>query len=615
VKTAAEDWHVSGTNIGGWLVLEPWITPSLFYQFLGSDKWAEETKEHTGMDTYTFCAALGPTEGNKQLRRHWAAWVTEVEIAAIASTGASHIRVPIGDWMYEPYGPFIGCTDGALDELDRLLALADKHKLKVLLDIHAVRHSQNGFDNSGQALRVEWQTVETQGPPEISFQHWPLRAADWPGRYDTSTGTYPSTTTANSNMTLSAISKIVNRYVDAPAVWGLEPVNEPWQMIPIEWIKQFYWEAYWIVRRGAPHWRFVMHDSFRGYPAAWWDFMKGCPMKAIDTHIYLAWNSPGIIQSFYAAACSFKGGVRSLEDLVDMPVIVGEWSLATDNCAMWLNGFNDNLPGYPKVSCEMKPCAPPYMGYDQPGCPPEEIYPLQGPYGTGVSGPEFGKCPVGVEWGSKEDEAMTTLTAKQLHSFNSGHGWIFWNFRTELEPRWSFIVAYDKGWFPAKVNDRDNDDVVNACIVRTCEDQLANNADGSTCGQRINWLTTKGGLSEAAARVQVGREYPSECGFCAQDAPPQSAVAEQPADPPAVTLLLPAEPAAPSAQPGSPWGVLLVVGACAALLVGGLVAAVATVMPRALASRRLGGEAKGEWEPVAALSAAAEGGSADYVPM
>jgi len=25
-----------------------------------------------------------------------------------------------------------------------------------------------------------------------------------------------------------------------------------------------------------------------------------------------------------------------------VPIIVGEWSLATDNCAMWLNGLNDN---------------------------------------------------------------------------------------------------------------------------------------------------------------------------------------------------------------------------------------------------------------------------------
>lgn len=34
------NWHMRGTSLGGWLVLEPWITPSLFYQFLGaSKKW------------------------------------------------------------------------------------------------------------------------------------------------------------------------------------------------------------------------------------------------------------------------------------------------------------------------------------------------------------------------------------------------------------------------------------------------------------------------------------------------------------------------------------------------------------------------------------------------
>ncbi|KAL3895211.1 MAG: hypothetical protein SGPRY_013574, partial [Prymnesium sp.] len=60
-----------------------------------------------------------------------------------------------------------------------------------------------------------------------------------------------------------------------------------------------------------------------------------------------------------------------------MPMIVGEWSLATDNCAMWLNGFNDNLPGYPKVSCGMVQCPPPYMGFSQPGCPPDPSLPLQ----------------------------------------------------------------------------------------------------------------------------------------------------------------------------------------------------------------------------------------------
>merc|ERR1719469_1350867 len=61
-----------GTNIGGWQVLEPWITPSMFYRFLG--------KTHTegvGMDQYTFCEALGPEVGNAVLREHWDTWITE----------------------------------------------------------------------------------------------------------------------------------------------------------------------------------------------------------------------------------------------------------------------------------------------------------------------------------------------------------------------------------------------------------------------------------------------------------------------------------------------------------------------------------------------------------
>ena len=30
--------QIRGVNLGGWMVLEPWITPSLFYQFLGGNQ-------------------------------------------------------------------------------------------------------------------------------------------------------------------------------------------------------------------------------------------------------------------------------------------------------------------------------------------------------------------------------------------------------------------------------------------------------------------------------------------------------------------------------------------------------------------------------------------------
>ena len=44
--------------------------------------------------------------------------------------------------MYAPYGPFVGCMDGALDELNRVLRLCEKHDLKAVLDIHAMKGSQ-----------------------------------------------------------------------------------------------------------------------------------------------------------------------------------------------------------------------------------------------------------------------------------------------------------------------------------------------------------------------------------------------------------------------------------------------------------------------------------------
>ena len=107
---------MTGTNIGGWQVLEPWITPSLFYRFLG--------KTHTegvGMDSYTFCEALGPDNGNQVMRAHWDAWVTEDHIKELSEKEIEIVRLPIGDWTLKQYGPYVGCMDGAKEKITWLL--------------------------------------------------------------------------------------------------------------------------------------------------------------------------------------------------------------------------------------------------------------------------------------------------------------------------------------------------------------------------------------------------------------------------------------------------------------------------------------------------------------
>ena len=277
-QTCTSDTHalpfnnqIRGVNLGGWMVLEPWITPSLFYQFLGKD---ENT---TATDIYSFCKVLGPEEGNRQLKRHWDTWVTQDIIAELAQSGAvNSLRLPVGDWMYKPYGPYVGCTDGALDYVDLLLDWALANGLTVLLDIHAMKGSQNGFDNSGQSQGFAWTSkLNTVPVHDVTFEHWPIRSAGWIGTFDPVTATYTDINHANIQHGLEVIQSIVDRYNGHPAVLGLEPMNEPWQYTPIEELKKFYWEGYLIVKQGAPYWKYIMHDSFRLDPHIWAGFMAG----------------------------------------------------------------------------------------------------------------------------------------------------------------------------------------------------------------------------------------------------------------------------------------------------------------------------------------------------
>jgi len=531
--------QVRGVNLGGWMVLEPWITPSLFYQFLGGGI------NTTAFDMYTFCEVLGPEEANKQLRRHWERWVTEDLIAELAQSGAvNSLRLPVGDFLYQPYGPYPGCVDGALDFIDELLDWAYSHGVSVLIDIHTMKESQNGFDNSGQSMGFAWTSALSSDFAGLTtFEHWPIRTAEWIGNFDPRNASYTAIKYENIEHALKVIETVVDTYKGHPAVKGIEPVNEPWQYTPLDTLKRFYWEGYLIVKRKAPYWKYVMHDSFRFTPDTWGGFMDGCPDRVLDTHIYQAWHDPDTRIAFFSDACRQKSMIATMEREFG-PVIVGEWSLATDNCAMWLNGktkwrnmlgrfvlqllthafpgsgFNDNLPGFPRLPCKYTPCPESYLGHEQPGVPLDPFKPIQGPYGTGMSGPSFALCPGTRDWLKESsgnpltgrdgirappnapkhlddtDDVMRHLAYKKLDAFAGiGHGFCewntigfvlcrrqyigttrltaacllfsilsdFWNFRSE-DPQWSYLTALERGWIPR--GDLHNDPNIQSACAR-----------------------------------------------------------------------------------------------------------------------------------------------------
>ncbi|KAF8414411.1 glycoside hydrolase superfamily, partial [Boletus edulis BED1] len=68
---------VRGVNLGGWLLLEPWITPSIF----------DNTGNNAIVDEWTFGQYQNHNTASSVLKNHWNTWITESDFGAIAAAG------------------------------------------------------------------------------------------------------------------------------------------------------------------------------------------------------------------------------------------------------------------------------------------------------------------------------------------------------------------------------------------------------------------------------------------------------------------------------------------------------------------------------------------------
>lgn len=71
---------------------------------------------------------------------------------------------------------------------------------------------------------------------------------------------------------------------------------------------------------------------------------------------------------------------------------------------------------------------------------------MQGPYGSNfIDVARYGKCPIDSDrWTDKDIIAHGQCVLEVFNQYAEAH--IMWNFRTELEPKWSYVESYDNGW-------------------------------------------------------------------------------------------------------------------------------------------------------------------------
>ncbi|KAL9940172.1 hypothetical protein V8E36_000877 [Tilletia maclaganii] len=383
---------IRGVNIGGWLVAEPFITPSLF----------SATGDNRVIDEWTFGKYV--PDARARLQRHWATWVTQSTFREIAAVGYLNlVRIPIGHWGVESSFPEPYVKGNQLEYLTKAVGWASKYGLKVMIDLHGAPGSQNGFDNSGQYIPA--------GRP-LGWHH-------------------NATNVARTKAAVVKLAKLFGTAQYRDTVVAIQPLNEPAgfrdaAILPT--YDAFLKNTYQAIRRdtgpnGQPNNALTYAISNAFMEGNYWNGRFQPPTYTnlvLDRHIYSMFGQG---QNMWKRAqrlswyCSLRPSLSSSHK--NIKTIVGEWTVSPYDCAKWLNGRGKG------------------SRFE----------------GTFNNEPRRGSCYNLTADASRFSPAYKSLlkamfeTQTKVYEQYSG-GWIMWAWDMEAAPEWSFREGLKGGWIP-----------------------------------------------------------------------------------------------------------------------------------------------------------------------
>ncbi len=271
---------LKGVNLGGWLVLEKWITPDLFSGTTAVDEFNLHSKFKN--------------EKEDEVKNHYKTFITENDFKYLSSIGINAVRIPAGHYIFGDVSPF----PKSIEYLDLAFDLAAKYNIWVLLDLHTAPGSQNGWDHSGVAGSINWHKKKE-----------------------------------NITQTLAVLSRLSNRYHTKENLFGIELLNEPHDSIRLPIIKDFYTKGYAAVREYCkPNVAVVISDSFR--PLKWNNFMvsKEFENVLLDLHLYQCFSKEdkALTMPEHVDKTQTEWGRLVKRVQQKRQAICGEWSLGID---------------------------------------------------------------------------------------------------------------------------------------------------------------------------------------------------------------------------------------------------------------------------------------------
>lgn len=322
ILTPNKGKKLRGVNLGGWLVLEKWMTPRLFEGL-------------QAVDETSYCVELG-AQAASRLRHHWQTFITQDDFVWLARIGINAVRIPIGHWIFganypyhRAYGesrhPFV---EGGIEILDQAFHWAEELGLLIVLDLHAAPGCQNGFDNGGIKDVCEWHTDESY----IEHSLWVLES-------------------------------LAKRYHGRSALHAIEVLNEPRWDIDINLLKTYTTDGYHRIRKYCKpdDTAVVFHDGFRSY-RDYVGFLTApeCDNVILDIHRYQCFVREEIDLDIFGhikkTIVDWNQEADAIAHKIGHGAYVGEWSLGMDLkvVSLWAKGpFNHALETMDKFQTDV----------------------------------------------------------------------------------------------------------------------------------------------------------------------------------------------------------------------------------------------------------------------
>jgi glucan 1,3-beta-glucosidase len=403
--------RVYGVNLGGWFVLEPFITPALFQAYPSApDEWT----------LATLMRADGTLEAT--MEAHYDTFITEQDIAQIAGAGLNWVRVPIPFWAISTWADVgVDATGAPVAEpflegvgwkyIVRLFGWARKYGIRVNLDLHTAPGSQNGYNHSGKL-------------GQINFLNGPMGFA-------------------NAQRMLDYI-RVITEFITQPEYANLIPmfgiVNEAFLPdIGRDVLTSFYLQSHNMIRGitgiGEGHGPFIsIHDGFQGV-SSWAGFLPGSDRIILDTHPYFAFD--GQPNDAPLATGTGVGAVNGLGS-------GGIWPKQA--CTSWAASLNTSRVAFGvTVAGEFS------NGYNDCGL-----------YLTGVNGTQAfgGNCSLFMDASTWNDTVKAGVQQFALASMDATQDWFFWTWKIGAalngvvqSPLWSYSLGLENGFMPTDPRD------------------------------------------------------------------------------------------------------------------------------------------------------------------